>query len=277
MKFIFLFFSFFFIRSSLIANPQGPLVVQGKASFHTSEFNSLQIVTGERTIIEWRAFSIAPGEVVRFSMPDVDSAVLNRVVSGNPSCLYGDLYSNGKVYLVNPNGVIIGHEGVVSTGSFVASTFDVLNEQFMRGSNLLFKGDSKAAIVNYGVIGAWDGDVSLIGFVIDNQGQIYAPSGEIGMGVGTELLLKPEGSQRIYIRPAVYDAQREGLLIDNSGILAALQVELKADGNPYAHAIRLGGIVDAFSVIQQGGRIFLYTPEDESFDLPVDLLTNKHN
>jgi hypothetical protein len=40
--------------------------------------------------------------------------VLNRVLSADPSQIYGSLTANGIVFLINPQGVLIGHGAEVN-------------------------------------------------------------------------------------------------------------------------------------------------------------------
>ena len=62
-------------------------------------------------------------------------ATLNRVTGGNLSQIDGSLKATGSVYLINPQGIVIGPGGqVIANGSFVASTRDVSNSGFMSGT-----------------------------------------------------------------------------------------------------------------------------------------------
>ena len=61
----------------------------------------------------------------------MDSYVLNRVTGGTESQILGQLVSNGAVYLVNPNGILIGEEAQVQTAGFIASTLDLLGEDLL--------------------------------------------------------------------------------------------------------------------------------------------------
>ncbi|MES2344450.1 MAG: filamentous hemagglutinin N-terminal domain-containing protein [Chlamydiota bacterium] len=93
-------------------NPQNPTVVSGEATFGAGT-NALDIIASDHAIIEWEAFSIGQGEKTNFMLPSSDSAVLNRVTSHLPSSLEGLLNSNGKVYLINPNGVLVTESGII--------------------------------------------------------------------------------------------------------------------------------------------------------------------
>ena len=77
-------------------------------------------------------------------MPSSISSSLNRVTGSTPSSIAGQLNSNGKVLIINPNGVMITKNGVVKTGSFTASTLDINNEDFLKDKmNFIGNGKSK--------------------------------------------------------------------------------------------------------------------------------------
>ncbi|MEZ0296433.1 MAG: filamentous hemagglutinin N-terminal domain-containing protein [Candidatus Methylacidiphilales bacterium] len=52
-----------------------------------------------------------PGQTTTSVQPDSRSTVLNRGTGDNVLQIYGAIDANGKVYLVNPNGVVIGKTG----------------------------------------------------------------------------------------------------------------------------------------------------------------------
>ena len=145
------------------ANPQGPNVVAGEAGFANPAAHILNITNSPGAIINWQSFGIAPSEVTRFTQNNAASAVLNRVVGQNPSAILGQLMSNGRVFLINPNGIVFGPNSVVDTAGLVASTLNMTDEDFRTG-NYRFEGDENSgAIRNQGLIKAGDnGSVFLI-------------------------------------------------------------------------------------------------------------------
>ncbi len=60
------------------------------------------------------------------------------MVGGNISEIYGELKSNGALYLVNSNGIVIGPSGKVDVSSFIASTFDFTDKDYLSGKELNF-------------------------------------------------------------------------------------------------------------------------------------------
>jgi len=97
----------FRLNNSAFGVPTGHVVSQGSASFDL-QGSQLNITNSNGTVINWQDFSIANGEAVNFIQNSNSSAVLNRVTSDIPSQIQGQLNSNGRVFVINPNGVLIG-------------------------------------------------------------------------------------------------------------------------------------------------------------------------
>lgn len=96
---------------SAAALPQGGVAVQGGAAFNYSG-NRLDVTTtngaGNRSAINWQSFNIGAGQTTHIAQPNAASSSLNRVVTNNPSAIYGTLSSNGNLILVNQNGIAVG-------------------------------------------------------------------------------------------------------------------------------------------------------------------------
>ena len=186
--------------------------------------------------------------------PTVNS--LTGVTGGIPSTIQGTLQANGQVYLVNPNGVLVGPNGRVNTAAFTASTLDVPDASFMSGGDMRFSGPSPAGVVNLGSITATDGNVMLLGRSVQNDGSISAPNGVAGLAAGSDILLKTAGDEHVVIKSGTSG----GTGVKNSGSIKAAQAELKAaGGNVYALAIRNTGVVQATGITKRNGRIILGT------------------
>lgn len=252
--------AFLCLVSTVQANPSGGVASHGSISINGAGRNLTINQLTDKAIINWEDFSIKKGEVTRFLQPNSRSAVLNRVVTGNPSALDGLLQANGKVLLINPNGIVVGKSGTIDVGGLVLSTLDVSDDEFLAGGDMLFKGDSAAGVENYGRINAIDGDVFLIGHHVVNAGAITAPNGTVGLGAGSEVLLTATPNadgERVFVRAG---GKRGGVGIENSGSIEAAAVELKAHGNMFALAINNSGTVRATGVSRQGGQVYLRSP-----------------
>lgn len=245
---------------SLIGRPSGPEVTHGSATFTHPTTSKMEIFTSDQAIIHWESFSIGEEELAKFTQPSSTSAVLNRVTSQEPSALMGTLEANGKVILLNENGIVVGPNGTINTNGFLASTLDLLDSEFLQGGDLRFQGNSDKGIINLGTIKALEGDVALIGRYVRNEGRIEAHKGLGACAVGREILLKPEGNERIYICALSQSETQKGVGIQQSGTIEALKVRLYADGNPYKVAINHEGKIDALTIHEQNGDVYLLAP-----------------
>jgi filamentous hemagglutinin family protein len=115
------------------ANPVGATVAGGSATI-TNTGATLTITNSPNTIINWQGFSISAGETTRFVQQSSTSAVLNRVTTQSASSILGSLQSNGRVFLVNPNGILFGSGAQVNTASFTATTLNISDSAFLSGN-----------------------------------------------------------------------------------------------------------------------------------------------
>ena len=120
------------VSSHVGANPTGPQVVNGQASFAT-QAGTLTVTNSPNAIVNWQSFSIGSSETTRFVQQSAASAVLNRVVGVDPSRILGTLQSNGKVFLVNTNGILFGQGARIDVAGLVASTLNLNDADFLAG------------------------------------------------------------------------------------------------------------------------------------------------
>jgi filamentous hemagglutinin family protein len=186
--------------------------------------------TSPRGVIDWKSFSIGMGNRVTFA--NGNGATLNRVTGGDLSLILGSLSATGSVYLVNPQGIVVGRSGTIATGGrFVASTLDASDAAFMKASPVTLTGNSDAVIVNLGRIGSSGGDVFLIAHdQVLNLGQVSAPKGSVELAAGQTVLLQDSSvSRQVFVK-----AGSRGT-VASIGALDAAQISLQAaDGNVFA-------------------------------------------
>ena len=206
------------------AAPTSPQVVAGQATF-SQQGNVFSITNTPGAIINWQSFNVNAGEVTRFIQQSGDSAVLNRIVGQDPSRILGALQSNGKVFLINPNGIVFGQGARVDVNGLVASTLNISDGDFLAGKKTFTAGSTAGAIRNDGAITTpGGGKVFLIAPSVENTGIITAPNGEVVLAAG-----------------------RSVKLVDSSN--PDLDVVVSA---PQDRAINLG------QVVSSGGRIGIY-------------------
>ena len=237
----------------LMANPVGGTVVAGSANIVNTDITTT-ITTSDRAVINWSGFSIKAGETTQFIQPSSSSAVLNRVTSGDPSRLMGNLQANGQVYLLNPNGVFIGNGAVVNVGSFLASTANIADGDFMAGGNINFTAATDASIINEGSIFSSSGDVFLLARTIQNaeSGTISAPNGTVGLAAGNQFYLQKDqiGAMRVEVKADAVPGSKSAIGLNNAGLLDAMRIQMSADGSLYGLAINQQGMVRATGVSQ---------------------------
>lgn len=209
---------------SAVANPSNPTVVNGQVTF-SQNGNVFTITNSPNAIINWNSFSINAGEMVRFIQQNSSSSVLNRITGQDPSRIMGALESNGRVFLINPNGIMFGTGSQVNVAGLVASTLAISNSDFLAGKNKFTAGDVAGAVSNMGAITTPSGgQVYLIAPDVTNSGIITSPKGDVVLAAG-----------------------RSVQLADSSN--PDMQVVVSA---PTDKALNLG------EVIAQGGRIGIY-------------------
>jgi fibronectin-binding autotransporter adhesin len=240
--------------TSLWANPHGPQVAHGSAEFSHNP-KDLTISCAPDAIINWQSFNIDQGEKVTFVQPSNMAFVLNRVIGIEPSRILGTLSSNGALFLLNPNGLLIGEGANIHVGSLVASTLHLTDEDFLL-RNFAFFEEKKTSITHLGEIQA-DGDIYLLSSSIENKGSITSLKGRVGLGAGSTVLVKPSEESSLYIQPNFQENSKEKMGLNLLGEINGSKIELKADGNLYELAINAEGKIDAQSLKQEGGTIYL--------------------
>lgn len=289
------------LPGALLAAPTGGTVVGGEAVIGPTSNGATTITqTTDRAAIDWQSFSIGSGEVVSFVQPDSGSAILNRVVGLGgtipASEILGALQSNGRVFLINPSGILFGQGATVDVGGLVAlsTQFDDFNASlFLEGDDSFFFALSEGgSVVNRGSLQA-DEFVILGAQSVENSGLIESAGGQVLLTAGADGSLfladgfvsftvsSPSsatgtgvvqsgiidvGGGRIELRGAV-TAQNA---VNHTGVLRANGVATGPGGQVHLIAtqgdLEVNGSIDANSPEGIGGDILLNT-EDPSAEL----------
>ena len=241
------------------AAPLSPTVVAGQASFNLTG-KTYSITNTPNTIINWQSFSVAADEITRFIQQSADSKVLNRITGQDPTQILGSLQSNGKVFLINPNGVLFGAGSRVDVNGLVASSLAISNTDFLAGKNNFVGAASAGKVSNAGAITTpAGGQIFLIAPAVENSGVISAPNGDVVLAAGRSVQLfdsKDPNVQVVVSAPAdqalnlgqivaqggrvgVYGAlvsQRGGISANSAVRGANGQISLKASGTTLLEA-----------------------------------------
>lgn len=166
------------------ALPTNGTVTSGSAQISTTPGRMTVTQTTSQAQIDWNTFNIGPSAAVTFKQPDAASVAVNRVLSSDPSAIYGTLSANGNVFLVNPNGVYFAPGSRVDVGGLVASAMA------LKGSapgHYDFAATKPSGVVNDGTITA--GNIALIGPKVTNNGTITATHGTAALASGGAVTL----------------------------------------------------------------------------------------
>ncbi|NYS26064.1 filamentous hemagglutinin N-terminal domain-containing protein, partial [Rhodobacteraceae bacterium 2376] len=215
----------------------------------------------QAAIVNWGSFSLGAQARVDIQQPGADAMLLNRVTGSTTSRIDGQINANGQVFLVNPNGIMIGPGGQVRAAGFVASTLDIDDDDFVQG-RLRFEGTGAPGTVrNHGTVDIVPGGyAALLGGRVSNAGTIRVPMGRVGMGAGERATLDFSGDGFLQVAlPS--DIDGDEALVSNSGRIEANggRVEMLAATARDAarNAVNLSGVVEARSVSGRNGAIML--------------------
>jgi filamentous hemagglutinin family protein len=231
------------------ANPVDPTVVSGTATF-SQQGNLFSITNTPNAVINWGSFSIRAGETVRFVQQSSSSTVLNRVTGQDPSKILGALESNGRVFLINPNGVLFGRNSQVNVAGLVASTLAISNADFLAGKYNFAAGNVAGDVSNRGTITTPSGgQVVLIAPNVTNNGIITSPQGEVVLAAGHSVQLADTSNpgMHVVVSAPADQALNLGKIIAKSGRIGI-----------YGALVNQRGVLDADSaVLGAAGKIIL--------------------
>src|SRR6266478_4754484 len=255
--------------------PAGGTVVGGTATIQGQGGPAVIVnQSSNSAIVNWNTFNIGVNESVRFHQPSTSSVVLNRVTGGlGPSEILGTLTANGRVFVINRDGILFGPNAVVNTAGFLATTHDIKNSDFMAGRyNFNIPGRPDASIVNQGRITATSGGfAALVAPGVRNSGTITATLGTVALASsGTGFTLDLYGDKLITLavndqvaskvidvatgRPLKSLVSNEGKIRANGG-----RVELTAAAarTVVDSVINTSGMITANSIGRRNGMIVL--------------------
>jgi filamentous hemagglutinin family protein len=241
------------------ALPVGGGVSAGTASIGNSASNMTITQSTSNAAITWQSFNIGQSESVKFVQPNSSSVMLNRVMGSDPSSIFGSLSANGKVFLVNPNGILFGNTAQVNVGGLVASTRNITDSDFMSGI-YKFTGTGNGTVLNQGTITTnADGSyVALIGGNVSNNGMITARLGTVALAAGNAITLDVAGDSLLNVivnQGAVNALVQNGGLIQADGGLVLLTTQ--AAGNLLQSVVNNSGLIQAQTIENHNGTIKL--------------------
>lgn len=89
--------------------------------------STLQVTAPNKSVLTWQNFgsgtnTIGTGDTINYVLPSASASVLNIVAGGVRTQVDGTISSNGNVFVLNPNGILIGGGARIETNAFILST-----------------------------------------------------------------------------------------------------------------------------------------------------------
>ncbi len=184
------------VRNPSHAAPEGGTIVAGDATIAQNGAGTMINQLTDKAIINWQGFGIDINELVKFMQPSEKSAALNRVTGTTPSNILGQLIANGRVFLLNPNGILFGKDATIDVGSLAATTFGIKDSDFLSGKYEFLQNPEldPSYIINKGEIKIADnGFAFLVAPSVDNSGLVLAKVGKVVLGSGDKFTLDFHG------------------------------------------------------------------------------------
>jgi len=254
----------FLVRGGAVTVGSGPDHLPLTAGGLPSAAGTMLPITqsSARAIIDWQGFSIGQGHAVNIAQPSATSVLLNRVTGNDLSTIAGSLTANGRVFLVNPNGVLFTGSSTVNVGGLVASTLrmSTSDDAFMAGSeHFEFKQDglARGVVDNQGGITASGGTVALIGADVRNTGRIVADGATAGLVSADAVTVDfaGDGLTAFKVSPGLYSSVANGGTVQADGGRVVL---MATAGSQIAQGVvNTRGIVRADALASRNGEIVL--------------------
>jgi filamentous hemagglutinin family protein len=245
-------------------------VAQGSATFASGSVSSgnngtfTVTQTTRRAVLDWSRILLQAGETLNFVQPDSQSITLNRSSGSAAFQIDGTINANGQVWLLNPNGTVIGATGRVNAAGFLATTASIDPVSFMDNSTgrFVFSGATNAAISNYGQINVPSGYAVLAGRNVanisssNNEALISASLGKIALGGGRDFTIDFAGNGLVsFLVADPAEATAAGATVSNFSNSVSNSGRIVADGGTILMTVRsavdiIGNVINTTGIVQ---------------------------
>lgn len=140
----------------------------------TGAGNTINITAPNKSVLTWQNFgagadTISAGDVLNYTLPSKTASVLNIVAGGQSSTIDGSIASNGNVYVLNPNGILVGGNARIDVNRLALSTSDnpaFASFYFQQNGNLPSQdgltGNAGNTTINNGAIIAVSDNITIV-------------------------------------------------------------------------------------------------------------------
>ena len=240
--------------------PTSGRVVAGQAAIAQNGATMNVSQTTARTAIDWQTFNVGSSATVNFLQPSSSAVVLNRVLTGNPSQIFGQINANGQVFLTNPGGIYFAPGSSANVGALVATTHDISNADFMAGNYRFSRNGATGSVTNEGELKAdLGGYIALLAPEVRNQGVIVAQLGKVALAAGEVVTLKMSSSNTLadieVTQSAIAALVENGNAVQAPGGMVILSAQ--AADRLQGGVVRNTGSIEATGLVDRGGVIRL--------------------
>lgn len=242
------------------ALPTGAQVVHGSAAINTIGASMQIQQNSAKLITNWQNFDIGSAAKVEFVQPSAASVALNRVTGSDAaSQIFGVLNANGRVFLVNPNGILFGATARIDAGALVASTLNIRDQDFLSGQYQFDLNNPVGQVKNFGELVAKQGGfVALMGAQVDNAGRVVATGGQAALAAGQSVRMQIGETGLLGMDVVAGQANTQ---VSNSGAVIAhggnVLMSAQSAAGLMSGAVNLTGLVQASRIDGQGGHVRL--------------------
>jgi filamentous hemagglutinin family protein len=239
------------------ANPLDGAVSTGSALISSTSKITTVDQKSEGVVIDWSSFNIASGQTTNFVQPNSSAIAVNRIGSASASRIMGTLDANGRIVLINGNGLLFGKGTQVNVGSLVATSTDGTDQEVLAG-HFTKAGNQNASIVNNGRIdAATHGTVALVAPNVSNFGIVRAKFGTVALGAGNRFTVDFNGDGL-----ATFATQGDvngNASVTNTGRISGATVSMTAHAAEglATGVVNAGGVIEARGEHQAGGIVTL--------------------
>lgn len=249
------------------ALPTGGVVTTGSATIDVSG-NTMNVgQSSQNAVIDWSTFDIGQSGIVNFNQNNAAAVAVNRVHSGSPSQIFGQLNATGHVVILNSNGVLFGQGSQVNVSGLLASTGKLdgaLDANAANPAILLtdINAVTGASVVNNGTVTIKNtGLAAFVAPSVVNNGIINASLGKVALASGGD-----KATVDLYgdglVSMTVDNKALNGMVTNASSATLkgkTIGITASAAQGVVNSVVNLGGVVEATTASVKGNTINLGT------------------
>ncbi len=230
------------VNGAGVALPTNPTVIHGDVDHDYSNAGILEISQSTSDgIVNYDSFDIGEGGLVDVNLPGASSRFLARVVAGGESEILGTLQADrGRVFLVNPAGIVFGDSAHVDVSNLVAATMRVSDDDFLDRSVSWTGGHGS----DISISGSFEGSLEFIAAgILDVMFAEFDSCGVV-FDAGSHVLIEDSTFEGAVDIVAGHDVVVDGGFVNISRITAGGRVAVESLDDLTVGDIRAGAAVE---------------------------------